>query len=59
MRAIGRDFYTLGDRLWERFNVPDKKEQGWYYKGLCDSLASLDMYQPYREFKSLVIEVFG
>jgi len=59
MRATSRDFKALGDSLWERFNVSDKKEQGWYYKGLCDSLASLKKYQPYHEFKKLVDEVFG
>ena len=59
MRATSRDFHTLGDGLWERFNVSDKTEQGWYYKGLCDSLSSLEMYQPYQEFKELVNKVFG
>ena len=59
MRAISRDFHALGDSLWKRFNVTDKKEQGWYYMGLCDSLASLEMYQPYQEFKALVNEVFN
>ena len=59
MRAISRDFHTLGDSLWKRFNVSDKNEQGWYYKGLCDSLASLAIYQPYQEFKALVNEVFN
>jgi len=58
MRTTIRDYRILGDSLWERFNVSDKKEQGWYYKGLCDSLASLEIYQPYQEFRALVNEVF-
>jgi myo-inositol-1(or 4)-monophosphatase len=59
MRAISRDYRAIGDSLWERFNVKDKQEQGWYYKGLCDCLVSLEMYQPYQEFKALVGEVFS
>jgi myo-inositol-1(or 4)-monophosphatase len=59
MRAISRDVGTLGDELWERFNVSDRKEQGWYYMGLRDSLASLEKYQLYQEFKELVNKIFG
>ena len=59
MRAIKRDYAIIGDKLWERFNVSDKKEQGWYYQGLCDSLSSLEKYQAYKEFKKLVAEVWG
>ena len=59
VRAISRDYHALGDSLWNRFNVSDKKEQGWYYKALCDSLASLKAYPAYQEFKALVNEVFS
>jgi myo-inositol-1(or 4)-monophosphatase len=58
MRAISRDYATLGDNLWSRFNMKDKNEQGWYYKGLCDCLVSLKQYPAYKEFKSLVYGVF-
>ena len=58
MRAINRDFDAIGNKLWERFNVSDKKEQGWYYMGLRDCLASLKMYEPYQEFNALVNKVF-
>ena len=59
MRAISRDYATLGDSLWSRFNMKDKNEQGWYYKGLCDCLVSLEQYPAYQEFKSLVYGVFS
>ena len=58
IRAISNDYRILGDSLWERFNVSDKKEQGWYYNGLCNCLASLAAYPAYQEFKRLVEEVF-
>ena len=59
IRAIKRDFNTLGDKLWSRFNMTDKKEQGWYYKGLRDSLVSLAQYTAYQEFNEIVNEVFA
>lgn len=59
MRAISRDFKVLGYKLWERFNVSDKKEQGWYYMELANSFASLERYPAYQEFESLVNETFG
>ncbi len=59
MRAISRDYDVLGEKLWERFNVSDKNEQGWYYKSLLNSFSSLEKYQPYQEFKELVSKVFG
>ena len=59
MRAISRDYTVLGDKLWSRFNMTDINEQGWYYKGLCDCLDSLEQYPAYQEFKSLIDNVFG
>jgi (p)ppGpp synthase/HD superfamily hydrolase len=58
IRAISRDYNVLGDGLWNRFNV-GKDEQAWYYKGLCASLISLEVYPAYQEFKVLVNKVFG
>lgn len=59
MRAIDRDYSQIGDELWKRFNEKDKNMHGWYYKGLVRALASLEEYDAYREFRSLVSKVFG
>lgn len=32
MRAIYREFDVMGDRIWQKFNCKDKKEQKWYYE---------------------------
>ena len=58
IRSISRDYIALGDKLWEKFNA-GKDMQGWYYRGLVGSLASLEGYSAYQEFKELVGEVFG
>ena len=58
MRAIARDYKTVGDQVWERFHVKDKERVGWYYKGLAESLVSMSKYPAYQEYKQLVEEVF-
>lgn len=59
IKSMYKDEKVLGDKLWERFNEKDKSEQGWYYKGMVDSLSSLQKYDEYKEFKQLVYKVFG
>lgn len=59
MRSIDRDLKVIGDKLWERFNVKDKKEHKWYYSGIVDSLSYLPQYDEYKEFKGLVCKIFG
>lgn len=59
MRAIAHDYAEQGDAFWNRFHVTDPKEHGWHYRGLMNSLSELAGTQPYEEFKSLVIQVFG
>jgi guanosine-3',5'-bis(diphosphate) 3'-pyrophosphohydrolase len=58
IRAIHRDIQRIGDELWKVFNVTDKNEHKWYYRGLVDSLSYLYEYNEYQEFKSLVYEIF-
>ena len=35
LRSILRDHRAIGDRLWERFNQKDPKEQLWYYSSFA------------------------
>jgi len=36
-RAILADYREIGDALWERFNMKDKKEHLWYYRKLNEA----------------------
>lgn len=58
MRAIARDYAALGDALWNRFHTSDPKEHAWHYRGLADALRELDETEAYREFDSLIKQVF-
>src|SRR5699024_10931310 len=39
IRCFYADYVKLGDELWQRFNMKDKRMQGRYYMGLCDALS--------------------
>ena len=41
IRCFYADYVKLGDELWQRFNMKDKRRQGWYYQGLCEALSDL------------------
>lgn len=58
MRAIARDYAEIGDEIWNRFHTKDPKEHEWHYRGLADSLRELKDTDAYREFESLINQVF-
>ena len=59
MRAIGRDYKQVGDKLWLIFHVTDKASHEWHYRSLADSLSELRDTFAYQEFVRLIDEVFG
>lgn len=60
LRDIDRDYQKLGEKLWERFRMKDKKTIGWYYKGVRESLketfSDLELFQ---EYCNLIEKNFG
>ncbi len=59
MRAIARDYSMMGDELWKIFHVTDKKDHEWHYRGLADSLRELEDTFAFKEFETLIDQVFG
>ena len=59
IRDIDRDYLAVGDELWNRFRMKDKKMIGWYYKSLCDSLKVFEGFPAYEEYCRLVEKNFG
>ena len=59
MRAISRDYAVQGDALWNLFHAKDPKDHEWHYRGLADSLRELQDTFAFREFESLINQVFG
>ena len=59
LRAIHRDYITLGEKLWERFNQKDKNEHAWYYSGIADRLTLLTDTMAYKEYVELIRKTFN
>ena len=58
MRAIARDYAVKGDALWQIFHAKDPKDHEWHYRGLAASLSELKDTFAYKEFVSLIDQVF-
>lgn len=59
MRAIFQDYSKIGDKVWEKFHVQDKKEHEWHYRELANSLYELNNTFAYKEFVYLIEKVFN
>ena len=59
MRAIARDYAVQGDALWNLFHAKDPKDHEWHYRGLADALRDLEDTFAYKEFESLINQVFA
>lgn len=59
IRSISRDYKSLGEEFWQRFNMKDKEMQGWYYQGMIEGFEDLKEYHQYTEYCYLVEQVFG
>lgn len=57
IRSIVKDYDSLGDKLWTRFNRP-KEKQEWYYRSLADAFQGFaDRYPSIPLFKEFISEV--
>ena len=60
MRDIDRDYPVMGEDLWNRFRMKDKKMIGWYYKGIRDALKeSFNGMPAFEEYCRLIEKNFG
>ena len=59
LRSTARDYLLMGDQVFERFNMKEKRWQGWYYTSLIEGFWELKQFPEYREFVRLCHMVFG
>lgn len=59
IRSVYDDYTKIGDRLWEKFNVKDKKMHAWYYYGVKRNLDKVKDTNAFEEFSELLYAVFG
>lgn len=58
MRAIARDYAVQGDALWNLFHAKDPADHEWHYRGLANALRELSDTFAFKEFESLINQVF-
>lgn len=58
-RAMLIDYNEIGDKLWQRFHSNDKKDHEWHYRGLADALSELSDTAAYKEFLSIINQLFA
>lgn len=59
MRLMAKDFADIGNKLWNKFNQKDPKEQAWYYKSIADETSELKETEAWKEYVNLCNTVFG
>ncbi|MBO5372111.1 MAG: bifunctional (p)ppGpp synthetase/guanosine-3',5'-bis(diphosphate) 3'-pyrophosphohydrolase [Lachnospiraceae bacterium] len=61
LRSMYADYSKKGDELWAYFSAP-KEKQEWYYSGVIDSLAEMQIYtnteKIYNEMVKLYKKIF-
>ena len=58
IRSMQRDYASLGEELWQRFNQKDKAQHGWYYRSMCDAVSELSHTEAWKELDRLIKEIF-
>lgn len=51
IRAMTRDYRVIGEKLWQKFNVKDPKQQGRYYGALANIFEEDEFLRATPEFK--------
>ena len=59
LRNTARDYLLIGDAVFERFNMKEKRWQGWYYTSMAEAFRDLSDCPEYREYIRLCRMVFG
>ena len=59
LRSIWRDYQAIGDKVFDRFNIQEKKDHGWYYRSMRDQYIGLKATDAWKEYAELVEKIFG
>ena len=58
IRAIYRDYQSIGDKVWDLFCVKNVADHEWHFRGLARALSSLKGTFAYNEFEELISKLF-
>lgn len=58
MRSLSRAYDVLGERVFDRFNEKDPRQQRWYHETVLEYTKELADCPAYKEYKTLFDRVF-
>ncbi len=58
LRSTLSDRMVKGEKVWEKFNVTDKRAQEWYYREILRHMEEFRDEPVYREYEKLLEELF-
>lgn len=59
LRSTAKDYLVIGDEIWQKFNVRDKRLHAWYYESIGNTFADFKENPLYQEYQMLLRKVFG
>ena len=59
MRSLSRDYAVMGEKVFDRFNEKNPKEQRWYHETVLEYIKELSDYPAYKEYQRHFDTVFG
>lgn len=59
LRSIYRDYLSIKDELWNKFNVKEKSKHSWYYTSIAENLDKVKNTCAFKEYIELLVAVFS
>lgn len=57
--ALFKEWQLLGDEVWNKFNMRDKKKQEWYFRSVAECLVELSDTNVMKKFMEYIDGLFG
>lgn len=58
LRSIAREYRLRGNDIWQSFHQTDPEKHHWYYRSIARAVSELSHFEAWREFDSLIGEIF-
>lgn len=57
--SLFKEWQRLGDTVWDKFNMKDRKKQEWYFRAIADCLVEFSDTSVMKKFTEYIDELFG
>lgn len=59
MESLYKEWQQLGDAVWNKFNMRDRKKQEWYFRSIADCLVEFSETSVMKTLKEYIDKLFG